>query len=152
MTSLFDSIVPPKIEPFTFQEGLSEGIMTRLVCGVSQGDLPIEFTWSKDGKRISKDDPWTDNIEISTLDPFSTLLRFSSLSASHAGIYTCLATNPASQTQFSARLVVQGKTEELLVIEKKIQLLLGKCVSTEKYFNCFANFFEYNVKKMQNFG
>jgi len=104
-------IVPPKIEPFSFQEGLSEKMMTRLVCGVSQGDLPIEFSWFKDGKQLSKDDPWTNNIEISTLDPFSTLLRFSSLSSSHAGLYTCQASNPASRVHLSAKLVVQGKIE-----------------------------------------
>jgi hypothetical protein len=123
-------VVPPKIEPFTFQEGLSEKMMTRLVCGVSQGDLPIEFSWFKDGKRLSKDDPWTNNIEISTLDPFSTLLRFSSLSASLSGIYTCQASNPASRTHFSAKLRIQGKG---LIITKRTPPDVSCCFSITSF-------------------
>lgn len=29
--------VPPIIEPFSFQDGLAEGMRTRTVCGVSRG-------------------------------------------------------------------------------------------------------------------
>ncbi|ODN01704.1 Down syndrome cell adhesion molecule-like protein Dscam2 [Orchesella cincta] len=104
--------VPPKITPFSFEDGLRETMMTRVICGVSQGDLPINFTWYKDEKRLANDDPWENNIVISPLDSYSTLLRFSSLSAEQVGTYTCLASNPASQTYFSAKLEVQGKTSE----------------------------------------
>lgn len=89
--------------------------MTRLVCGVSQGDLPLEFSWYFDRKKIDKLElePWTNNIEISTLDSFSTLLRFSSLSLSNSGFYTCLVKNAASQSHYSAKLLVQGKSNKI---------------------------------------
>lgn len=89
-----------------------EEAITRIVCGVSQGDLPIDFTWYKDEKQLIKDDPWTSNIEISTLDNYSSILRFISLRADHSGIYTCFASNPASQTHYSAKLEVQGKEQK----------------------------------------
>lgn len=137
--------VPPKIEPFSFQDGLRENMMTRLVCGVSQGDLPIQFTWYKDDKELRKDDPWTNHIEISTLDPYSTLLRFSSLSADHAGTYICLASNRASQTYFSAKLEVQGKEKHdksvSLNNSKKIICFLFSLLSSQSYFSLL---FTYN--------
>ncbi|XP_035704830.1 Down syndrome cell adhesion molecule-like protein Dscam2 isoform X2 [Folsomia candida] len=97
-------VVKVKVEPFAFQEALQEKMMTRLVCGVSQGDLPITFVWFKDGVPQTTS---RNNIEISTLDSFSTILRFSSLSELNSGTYTCLATNLVSQTHYSAKLLVQ---------------------------------------------
>lgn len=134
--------VTPKIEPFAFQKGLKEGGITRLVCGVSQGDLPLAFKWFKDGKRISKDEPWTNNIEISTLDAFSTLLRFSALSSNHTGDYICEARNSFAVAYFKSRLVVQGKRLYYFLHAKKCNFdsvtmrLLG-----------FWNFGEYLMKR-----
>ncbi len=80
--------------------------MTRLVCGVSEGDLPLEFKWLKNGRVLSQQ--WTNDIEISNLDSFSTMLRFSSLSEKESGIYTCKINNSFSESEFSAKLSVQG--------------------------------------------
>ncbi|KAK7578218.1 hypothetical protein V9T40_010423 [Parthenolecanium corni] len=96
--------VPPSIEPFYFPtDGLQEGSMTRVVCGISRGDPPLEISWLKDGTPVSA----KFGVNISTLDPYSSLLRIPSLTASHTGEYTCVAVNPAAQVRYSSKLQVK---------------------------------------------
>lgn len=99
------SSVPPNIEPFSFQDGLAEGMRTRTVCGVSKGDPPLSLKWLKDGEPLSS----LLGANISTLDQYSSLLNIPSLSAAHSGDYTCVASNPAAEVKFTASLQVKGK-------------------------------------------
>lgn len=101
-------IVPPSIEPFYFPtDGLQEGSRTRVVCGISRGDPPLEISWLKDGTPIAG--KIASGVNISTLDPYSSLLSISSLTASHSGEYTCVAVNPAAHVRYSSKLQVKGK-------------------------------------------
>lgn len=43
---------PPVIEPFTFPKNLQEGGRAQVTCQVSSGDMPVYFTWHKDGVPI----------------------------------------------------------------------------------------------------
>ncbi|KAJ9598443.1 hypothetical protein L9F63_010887, partial [Diploptera punctata] len=95
--------VPPIIEPFSFQDGLSEGMRTRTVCGVSRGDPPLAITWLKDGGTISSHL----GVNVSALDPYSSLLSISSLASTHSGDYTCVASNPAAEVRYTAKLQVK---------------------------------------------
>ncbi|KAJ8924819.1 hypothetical protein NQ315_000973 [Exocentrus adspersus] len=101
--------VPPIIEPFSFQDGLSEGMRTRTVCGVSKGDPPLVVSWLKDGQ------PLTPNlgVNVSALDPYSSLLSISSLDSRHSGDFTCVASNPASEVRYTAKLQVKGNNPSL---------------------------------------
>lgn len=99
--------VPPNIEPFSFQDGLAEGMRTRTVCGVSKGDQPMSFKWLKDGDPLSS----MLGANVSTLDQYSSLLNIPSLSAAHSGDYTCVASNPAAEVKFTASLQVKGKVK-----------------------------------------
>ncbi|XP_058457691.1 cell adhesion molecule Dscam2 isoform X13 [Malaya genurostris] len=96
-------IVPPNIEPFSFQDGLAEGMRTRTVCGVSKGDAPLSLKWLKDGEPLSS----LLGANVSTLDQYSSLLNIPSLSAAHSGDYTCVASNPAAEVKFTASLQVK---------------------------------------------
>ncbi|GAB0100349.1 Down syndrome cell adhesion molecule-like protein Dscam2 [Sergentomyia squamirostris] len=96
-------IVPPIIEPFSFQDGLAEGMRTRTVCGVSRGDAPLTLRWLKDGEPL----PLLLGANVTSLDQYSSLLSIPSLSASHSGDYTCVATNPAAEVKFTASLMVK---------------------------------------------
>ncbi|XP_058831700.1 cell adhesion molecule Dscam2 isoform X5 [Topomyia yanbarensis] len=96
-------IVPPNIEPFSFQDGLAEGMRTRTVCGVSKGDPPLSLKWLKDGEPLSS----LLGANVSTLDQYSSLLNIPSLSAAHSGDYTCVASNPAAEVKFTASLQVK---------------------------------------------
>ncbi|KAJ8974837.1 hypothetical protein NQ317_006679 [Molorchus minor] len=83
-------------------DGLSEGMRTRTVCGVSKGDPPLVVSWLKDGQ------PLTPNlgVNVSALDPYSSLLSISSLDSRHSGDFTCVASNPASEVDFVVRDLV----------------------------------------------
>ncbi|XP_043473238.1 Down syndrome cell adhesion molecule-like protein Dscam2 isoform X4 [Leptopilina heterotoma] len=100
--------VPPIIEPFTFQEGLSEGMRTRTVCGVAAGDPPLTISWLKDGQSPFPLPPKLASVaNISQLDPYSSLLSISNLAAEHSGDYTCVAANPAAEVRYTAKLQVK---------------------------------------------
>ncbi|XP_033316768.1 Down syndrome cell adhesion molecule-like protein Dscam2 isoform X9 [Bombus vosnesenskii] len=101
-------IVPPIIEPFTFQEGLSEGMRTRTVCGVAAGDPPLTISWLKDGQSPFPLPPNLASVaNISQLDPYSSLLSITNLAAEHSGDYTCVAANPAAEVRYTAKLQVK---------------------------------------------
>lgn len=46
-------IGPPVIEPFNFPKNLQEGGRAQVTCSVSSGDMPVYFSWKKDGAPIS---------------------------------------------------------------------------------------------------
>lgn len=77
---------------------------TRLICGVSRGDAPISLRWLKDGEPF----PVILAANITLLDQYSSLLSILSLTASHTGDYTCVATNSASEMRYTANLQVKG--------------------------------------------
>nr|CAD7591924.1 unnamed protein product [Timema genevievae] len=98
-----EATLPPIIEPFSFQDGLSEGMRTRTVCGVSRGDPPLAIAWLKDGGSFSP----SLAVNVSTLDSYSSLLSISSLASIHSGDYTCVASNPAAEVRYTAKLQVK---------------------------------------------
>ena len=107
---LFFFPVPPIIEPFNFQEGLSEGMRTRTVCGVAAGDPPLTISWLKDGQSpFPLPSKLASVVNVSQLDPYSSLLSISNLAAEHSGDYTCVAANPAAEVRYTAKLQVKGK-------------------------------------------
>lgn len=96
--------VPPIIEPFSFQDGLSEGMRTRTVCGVSSGDPPLVVSWLKDNQPLTP----ALGVNVSALDPYSSLLSISSVAQQHSGDFTCVASNPAAEVRYTAKLQVKG--------------------------------------------
>lgn len=90
-----------------------------MVCGVSRGDPPLHIGWLKDGAKL----PPHLGVNVSTLDPYSSLLSIPSLTEAHSGEYTCVASNPAARVRYTSRLQVKGKR----------MLLLSGC-----YFGCFG--------------
>lgn len=94
--------VPPMIGPFSFPPVLHEGMRARLQCVVTQGDMPIVITWLKDERRVPADLGPTARQE----DDFSSTLTFASINPRHSGRYTCIASNDAGTSNFTAPLVV----------------------------------------------
>ena len=101
------AIEPPKISPFTFDGDLAEGDRSQVSCTISSGDMPIDIEWHKDGKyfQAGQDVQVQNNV-------FSSNILFFSLKAAHSGSYTCVATNAADAANFTAQLIVRGKTGE----------------------------------------
>uniref|UniRef100_T1JE40 Ig-like domain-containing protein n=1 Tax=Strigamia maritima TaxID=126957 RepID=T1JE40_STRMM len=95
--------VPPKIVPFTFQDGhLLEGMLVRVACVVSRGDLPLNISWFKDNKPMSEDF----SISVHKLDDYSSVLSIDPVSKKHDGNYTCIAKNLAGSDSFVAPIIV----------------------------------------------
>jgi hypothetical protein len=44
---------PPVIEPFFFPKNVQENGRAQISCSVSSGDMPVYFTWYKDGSPMS---------------------------------------------------------------------------------------------------
>uniref|UniRef100_T1IRM3 Down syndrome cell adhesion molecule-like protein Dscam2 n=1 Tax=Strigamia maritima TaxID=126957 RepID=T1IRM3_STRMM len=96
--------VPPQIIPFSFQgDFLFEGTLARVACVVSQGDLPLVITWSKDGGHLAPDL----GVTVRDFDEHSSVLTINRVTSRHNGNYTCSAQNPAGSVNFTAQLVVQ---------------------------------------------
>ncbi|GAB6021006.1 Down syndrome cell adhesion molecule-like protein 1 [Chamberlinius hualienensis] len=97
--------VPPKIVPFEFkEEQLVEGLMARVSCIVSRGDLPLDFYWEKSGVVI---EPGSLKMQIRSFDEHSSILSIPSVSVQHNGVYTCVVKNDVGMARHSARLVVK---------------------------------------------
>ncbi|XP_035786671.1 Down syndrome cell adhesion molecule-like protein Dscam2 isoform X3 [Anopheles albimanus] len=93
---------PAVIEPFSFPKVMKVGGRAQLTCSVSAGDMPIYFSWKKDGIAIAPD------LHISEKkEEFFSLLVLKDITARHSGRYTCFATNTAAQTSYTAELLVQ---------------------------------------------
>lgn len=101
------STVPPRIEQFSFRENMSEGMRTRVVCGVYEGDQPLTLTWLREGQPLQlTGQPGT---QVMDIDHFSSVLTLGPLTQELSGRYACRAANGAAVVQASAELVVNGK-------------------------------------------
>jgi len=81
-------------------------------CTVLKGDHPIQIEWALNGEPISHD---FSDITIVTNKRVS-LLTIDAVTASHAGEYTCVATNTAGGTSYSAFLAVNGTIPTLFKV------------------------------------
>lgn len=94
---------PPVIETFSFPKSVQEGGRAQVTCSVSSGDMPVYFTWHKDGAPLSLSLQVTEKKE-----EFFSLLIFKDITARHSGKYTCYAANSAAKVNFTAELFVKG--------------------------------------------
>ncbi|XP_055946697.1 cell adhesion molecule DSCAM-like isoform X7 [Argiope bruennichi] len=93
----------PKINPFHFSQELNVGMRTSILCAIIYGDAPFEFTWFKDGQKLSE----THAISIKTFDDFTSTLAISKVDAESNGNYTCRASNSRGFDEKSALLSVK---------------------------------------------
>uniref|UniRef100_A0AAY4CS75 Down syndrome cell adhesion molecule like 1 n=1 Tax=Denticeps clupeoides TaxID=299321 RepID=A0AAY4CS75_9TELE len=93
--------VPPLIQPFDFPP-TSIGKLMYIACVVSSGDMPIRFSWKKDGQDIV---PGSSGVTIETKE-FMSSLQISKVSLKHNGNYTCIASNDAATVSSERQLIV----------------------------------------------
>lgn len=82
---------------------MSSGEPVSVHCTISGGDLPVSVTWGFNGSPINS------NLDIFTeaRGRINSLI-IDSISAKHAGNYSCIAKNIAGIMEHSAELVVIG--------------------------------------------
>lgn len=102
------STVSPRIAPFKMAEkSVNWGESVSAVCTLVSGDAPLDITWALNGIAIDGNDP---PISITTTKR-NSLISIESASPRHAGEYTCVASNAAGSTSYSAELTVNGTRE-----------------------------------------
>ena len=70
----------------------------------AEGSEPIRFEWLKDGQPVNME-----SVNIGRGDVMSTIL-FKSLRSTHAGNYSCVASNGFGSDTFTAQLSVQSES------------------------------------------
>lgn len=101
-------IVAPVVESFTFPKNLTRGKRLRTVCTVTEGDLPIEIEWKRDGITLLSDASPT-GPKVRRIDEYTSLLAIASLETGDAGNYSCVASNAVAEIARSAVLTIRGK-------------------------------------------
>ncbi|XP_076265904.1 Down syndrome cell adhesion molecule 1 isoform X34 [Rhynchophorus ferrugineus] len=96
-------MVAPKLQLFTFgDEPIYMGESTTVNCNLAQGDLPINFSWMLNGRPVDQ----VDGINVGSFGKKTSVLGVDSLTDAHAGNYTCIASNLAGTSSYTAELLV----------------------------------------------
>lgn len=102
--------VLPKISPFDFGEAaIFAGEAAQVSCFVTEGDQPIDISWSFNGSDVSS----MNGVSTTKAGRKASTLVIDPALSSHRGSYTCTARNRAGAANFTATLNVNG-TPDLL--------------------------------------
>lgn len=109
--------MPPKITPFAFAKDLNVNDRTSVQCVVATGDLPLNFTWLKDGLPLRITSSGTGSaasgVSIRQNDDFTSALSITNIMVADAGSYTCRVQNDAATVEHVAPLSVNGNHNAL---------------------------------------
>ena len=107
---MFSKVVP-QIVPFDFGDeeyNLNDAVST--MCSVTKGDLPLDIWWafgevdSFTEKKLNTND----GLVITRTGNKLSVLNIESVKGRHRGNYTCIVSNKAGTTQYSAQLAING--------------------------------------------
>lgn len=102
----FVTVDPPKISPFSFPRDIQEGMRATITCSVFHGDQPISVSWLKDGHPIHP----TSDLFSRSIDELTSTLVVQHITPKDNGNYTCVARNAAAAVNYTAQLLVLGKS------------------------------------------
>ncbi|XP_076544970.1 Down syndrome cell adhesion molecule 1 isoform X40 [Osmia lignaria lignaria] len=98
-------MVAPQIAPFSIgEEPANWGEQVSAICSVLKGDSPIEIQWSLKGEAITR--ATHPDISVTKNGKKISVLSIDSVTARHAGEYTCVASNLVGSVSRSAVLAV----------------------------------------------
>lgn len=100
-------LVIPRIVPFSFEEPIFAGFTTQVTCLVSEGDAPIDITWSLHGSESLTDL----GISTSKIGSKVSVLIIETTALHHRGNYTCTARNQAGSANYTATLNINGNIQ-----------------------------------------
>ena len=106
--------VAPMVEQFVFPQNLTRGKRLRVICTVTEGDLPIDVQWKLGGIPI-RSESGVGRVTVRRIDQYTSLLAISDLDTSHAGNYSCVAKNRVAEHVRSATLTIRGSITVCLV-------------------------------------
>ncbi|XP_023220980.1 titin-like [Centruroides sculpturatus] len=100
---LMNAVLPPKIRPFQFTDGLKEGQREQVTCAVLEGDFPLSFMWMKDQMEIER----FPDIIVEKNDFYSVLI-IPSVQGQNVGNYSCIVENAVGRDKFMATLMIKA--------------------------------------------
>lgn len=108
--------MPPRITPFQFgEEPLNFGEPASIQCTIAGGDWPMSVKWLLNDYHL----PAHLNIATTKFTRHTHALAIESVTADHAGNYTCIAENWAGKAEYTTPLIVNG----LQKLETTVNLL-----------------------------
>ncbi|KAJ8895525.1 hypothetical protein PR048_000861 [Dryococelus australis] len=107
--TLYESFLP-RIVPFHFDSPIFAGQATQVTCLVSEGDFPLDITWSFQGTELSSQM----GISTNKIGKKASLLLIDPATSGHKGNYTCTVRNPAGTINFTASLHIHVELTPLL--------------------------------------
>ncbi|XP_020284785.1 Down syndrome cell adhesion molecule-like protein Dscam2 isoform X14 [Pseudomyrmex gracilis] len=98
-------MVAPQIAPFSIsEEPANWGEQVSAICSILKGDLPIEIQWSLNGEQITR--LTHPDVIVTSTGKKTSVLTIESVTARHAGEYSCVASNLVGSVSRSAILSV----------------------------------------------
>ncbi|XP_043509532.1 Down syndrome cell adhesion molecule-like protein Dscam2 isoform X5 [Frieseomelitta varia] len=98
-------MVAPQIAPFSIgEEPANWGEQVSAMCSILKGDSPIEIRWSLNGEPIARASH--PDVSVTKTGRKNSVLIIDSVTAHHAGEYTCVASNLVGSVSRSAVLSV----------------------------------------------
>lgn len=85
--------------PFDFESPIFAGEAAQVACMLSEGDLPINITWSYNPHP---------GVTVNRVGSKASMLVIERTAYDHRGTYTCTATNLAGSSNYSSLLYVNG--------------------------------------------
>lgn len=101
-------LVAPRISSFNFDSPIFAGQAAQVTCLVSEGDPPLDISWSFDGIGEMY------RLGISTMKAGkkASVLLIETAQAKHRANYTCTAKNPAGIANYSTTLNIHGTVSD----------------------------------------
>lgn len=89
---------------------MNAGGFALVQCAVTTGDLPLNITWKYPGDHevTSVQDSRRPKVTVTTMGARAAMLSIDILMAEHAGNYSCVASNAAAATSYTAELHING--------------------------------------------
>lgn len=102
----------PIIAPFTFgDDELNLDDAVTVTCTITKGDLPLKIFWkfTEEGSDFFYNLTTNDGILVTRSSQKISMLAIDAVKARHRGNYTCVASNKAGTSQYSAYLKLNGE-------------------------------------------
>lgn len=99
--------VSPQLLPIVFNtEAANWQDSVSVACSVLKGDMPMDIAWAFNGQPI--DSSKSKDMIVTRISKLLSTLSIDGVTASHAGEYTCSASNLAGSVSRSTYLTVNG--------------------------------------------
>lgn len=101
--------VPPQILPFSFgEDSLNPGDSTAVNCMITKGDIQnLNIKWTLNGQPIVNGE---NGLQVVKMSSRLSSLSIESLSDRHRGIFRCIVSNDAGETNSLSELKINGTT------------------------------------------